>query len=82
MNLIIGIVTNVSRSVDRKIEETNREILLQLEQSKKDMKENYQEKIEQLNDEFNKGLKTTESLVGNIKSKQKNGLRHLLMQMN
>ncbi len=66
MNLIIGIVTNVSRSVDRKIEETNREILLQLEQSKKDMKENYQEKIEQLNDEFNKGLKTFELLVVNM----------------
>jgi hypothetical protein len=39
MNLIIAIVANVSRSVDRKIEETNREILLQLEQSKKDIEQ-------------------------------------------
>jgi len=69
MNLIIGIVTNVSRSVDRKIEEKNREFLLKLEQSNKDMKENYQGKIEQLNAEFDKGLKITELLVGNINSK-------------
>jgi len=69
MNLIIGIVTNVSRSVDRKIEEKNREFLLKLEQSNKDMKENYKAKIEQLNAEFDKGLKITELLVGNINSK-------------
>jgi len=62
-------VTNVSRSVDRKIEEKNREFLLKLEQSNKDMKENYKAKIEQLNAEFDKGLKITELLVGNINSK-------------
>jgi len=66
----------VQLEVNRKIEETNREILLKLEQSNKNMKENYQEKIEQLNAEFKKGLNSTELLVGNIKSKQNSSLRH------
>ncbi len=46
------------------------------------MIENYQAKIEQLNAELNKGLKTTELLIGNINSEQKSSLRYLLMKMN